>query len=151
MTLQKIGVLGLFFWLLTAACAGTLEKTEPAVPPETALKERVTAYWEAKMKGDLEKTYLLQTPDFRKRIRIVEYIKADAGGFLIKEARIESITIDGSSARVDLVIRTHLLRIRTPKKGITRHLADYWKFVDGLWYHTTPPRPKKRAKPLHTG
>lgn len=137
----------MFIWLLTSACAGTPQKTDTAAPPPI-LTERVTAYWQAKIEYDLEKTYFLETPDYRKKIRFQEYIKADAGGFLIQDVQIESITIDGSSAKVDLVIRTRLLNVRTPKEGITRHVADYWKLVDGHWYHTTPPRPKKRSKPI---
>jgi hypothetical protein len=146
MRLKKLQGICLLVLLVCGACAQV--QTKPAASPssERSLWERANAYWQAKIKGDLEKTYLLETPDFRKRIRLLDYVKAYSGGFLFREARLESVTIDGSSARVDLVIRTHLLGIRTPKKGITRHLADYWKLVDGHWYHTTSPRTKKRSQ-----
>ena len=135
MVFRKAGVILFFFLLIISSCATTQPRTDSAA----SLKERANTYWQAKIKGDLEKTYLLETPDFRKKTRLLDYFKAYSGGFLFQEARIKSVTIDGSSGKVDLVIRTHLLGIRLPKEGITRPLTDYWKLVNGHWYHTTSP------------
>jgi len=151
MSLLKTGLLSVILLSLTCACTVTQDKTATVGPSPSTLKLRVTTYWQAKIKGDLEQTYHLETPDFRKKTRLLEYLKAQSTGFLIQEARVESITIDGPYAKVNLLIRTHLMGIRTPKGGITRTMVDYWKLVDGQWYHSLPPLPKKRSKPINTG
>ena len=135
MVLQKIVALCLFIWLLTSACAGTQQKTDTAIPPPQTLKERATAYWHHRAKGQLDKAYLLETPALRKKVGIVDYIKATSGGHIIMASHVKSITIDGAYAKVTLQIRHGLMGIYTGKKGITRNMVDTWELVDGQWYH----------------
>ena len=133
MVLRRIGVLSLFMLLLTSACAGT----QPRLDSASLLKERATTYWCHKIKGELDRAYLLESPVMREKVSLTDYIKAFSSGYLFIDAHVKSVAINGTSARVNIEVRYCLLGVYTTKRGIRREIVDRWKLVDGQWYHTT--------------
>lgn len=142
MVLRKTEVLSLFILLLIFACA----VTQPTKDAASALKERANAYWQHKIKNELDKTYLLELPGMREKVSLVNYIKAFSSGYLLIDAHVKSVAIDGTSARVILNVRYSLLGVYAAKQGISRDVVDLWELVDGQWYHAISTS-KKRSIP----
>lgn len=127
----KLHIFCLVMLLLIGACAGK----QPRMDTESSLKARVNAYWQHKIKGEFDKTYLLESSDIREKVSLTNYIQASAGGTIWMKATIKSVAIEGASATVHVEITYALLGIYCPKDGLTRTVRDYWHLEDGIWYH----------------
>ncbi|RLC18982.1 MAG: hypothetical protein DRI57_07760 [Deltaproteobacteria bacterium] len=119
---------------------------QPTTGTEAALRERVNAYWQQKIKGEFAETYLYEHPDFRKGINLTNYVKGFVGGMTWRKVDIESVSIDGDFATVLLKINYILVGIYVPKEGLTRDIRNYWQWTDdGHWYHRFRSSHKKTA------
>jgi hypothetical protein len=141
---KYIGFFVIFFLLISTGCA-TKEALKSA-SDEEALKTRVMAYWNLKIKGEFEKSYEYEDPFYRKTVSIVNYIKGfntttvKWKGAEIKEIHREAA---GGKADVDLSLRMELMlpereKIREMENNFP--VVDKWIKVDGIWYHSQPAK-----------
>ncbi|RJR19300.1 MAG: hypothetical protein C4582_10600 [Desulfobacteraceae bacterium] len=128
----------LIFIAALSACTGNALVRDD----ETALRGRAGIYWQHRVKKAFAECYLMETPEVREGITITNYVMGLSGGIIWISASPKSISIDGDKATVQVEMTYAMFGMYTPKGGITRVVPDYWKRVDGVWYHLYQP-PKK--------
>ncbi len=102
----------------------------------SVLEDRVNRYWQHKIRREFSEQYLFETPYFRDKVNLTNYIKSQAGGITIIDATIGSVVIEGKIAVARLKVKFSMLGAYTPKEGIPHEMKDYWQFNDdGYWYH----------------
>jgi hypothetical protein len=117
-----------------AAVVETREEPETAVTKgvedqENRVKTRVHEYWGYKIKRDFEKSYLYESPEYRKEVKLVDYLKSFGPG------------VEWLGAEVDRVVRYRWTMVSAgPKEGITSTSTEKWKDVNGTWYHLRKAR-----------
>jgi len=123
--------------MLLTACAGVQPagRGPESTSSQKALRQRAETYWQNKIKLKLEKTYPLETPEFRKRFSIVDYSRHYGGEVVFHGAEVKSVEIDGKNAMVNVRVRYSFFGLYSPKGGAPATLRDYWTLVDGKWYH----------------
>lgn len=134
-TIKYINTFIVFFCLIIlTGCF--INRTTKSESDEEALRERIMAYWDHKIKEDFDKSYAYEHPLYRKQFNMVKYI----GTFnteVLKwtAAKVEDIRMDGPSARVSLkiTVKVRLPRIRTEEEASM--INEEWQKVDNVWYH----------------
>ena len=142
----KLQGICLLVLLVCGACAQV--QTKPAASPssECSLWERANAYWQAKIRVQLDKTYPLEEPQFQKRFNLAQYARNYPGEVIYKKATIKSVKIEGKFATVGVAIRYSYFGAFSPKGGARTVVKDYWALVDGQWYHLIK-RPPSMTNP----
>ena len=114
-----------------AACAGrAVVKDEEGI-----LRDRANLYWQHRVKKAFAECYLMEAPEVREGVTVTNYVMGLSGGIIWISGVPKSISIDGDKATVQLEMTYAMFGMYTPKKGITRTIPEYWKRVDGIWYH----------------
>jgi hypothetical protein len=135
-------LIGIFFLIIFLGCAK--KDAIRKISDEEILRERVTAYWNHKVKQEFDKSYEYEDPLYRKKNNMVNYIRsfntARAGWY---GAGIEGLKIEGDSAIVDMKVRVKI--IVSPSGSIEQDtpLKEKWVKVAGIWYHV-PQKFKER-------
>lgn len=131
-------------FLLTILSGCVTKEAIKDISDEEALRQRIMAYWNHKVKQEFEKSYEYEDPLFRKKMTIVKYIKgfntARAGW---SGASIEGLKIEGDSAIVDMKVRVKIVASSSGNIEQDVALKEKWVKVDGLWYHV-PQKFKER-------
>jgi hypothetical protein len=109
---------------------------------EDVLRERIAAYWDHRIKGELDKTYEFEDPFYRKKVGLVSYIKSFGGMVKWKAVAVKDIEVSDNAAVVDLKITTDVRLPETKATDVTSAVKEKWVKVDGVWYHV-PGRYKK--------
>lgn len=105
---------------------------------ERLLKEAVDDYWNAMLKGDLERAYQLHDPFFKARMPF-DAFAAQRGKFNYHSHQIQGLQIDGNVARVQSTTSFEIpkLMIMGREQAVPRRdfaIDDTWLYVDGGWY-----------------
>jgi hypothetical protein len=97
------------------------------------LHEQVTKYWEARVKGDVERAYALEAPGTTEKPAYQEkFLKSPV---VIRAYTIQSIKEDGDQAEVELRMEYILPGLSRPASST---MVDKWTKVHGRWYHKPP-------------
>jgi hypothetical protein len=133
----RISVFMLLFLFLIISIGCVKKEAIKISSDEEVLRERVMAYWNYRVKQELDKTYEFEDPIYRKSHSIVSYIKKfGVDPIKLKEVKINGLQMEDGVARIDLRTRVEL---RAP--GSRKPLAadadrnDRWGKIDGIWYH----------------
>jgi hypothetical protein len=122
--------------VISSGCAP--KETVKEKTDEEALRERVMAYWDYKIKGEFDKSYEYEDPLFRKKTGLVSYIRSFRPEVVKwKSVRIEKIAKEDDLATINLNVRT---KVTLPQiKGVENNseIKDKWVRVDGIWYHVS--------------
>ena len=123
-------------------CAAALASCGGSDPDEQAiesLRERVTAYWEARTAGNLEEAHAYYEPDFREHYDAAEFATTFArlNRFAPRFRGIESVDVDESGERAKVGVR---LDASVSAEGLEAYRLDStvderWVLVDGAWWH----------------
>ena len=141
---QKCPISGIglvFLALIFFSCGVSLNKT--TMSPEEALRSRVTAYWDARVKGSPEKAYELLDPDSRKAASLDSYIRRTSHSVILSY-KILDINVDlkkkEGTVRVErsFRIRPGAIPINIPD-AMDQTADELWVLVDGQWYMTYSP------------
>lgn len=135
--------------ILAAACATT---PPPPLTEEEAVRQRAQAYWDARVKMDVERFYALESPEFRKHVSLAVYAKNYSGEIMYRAAKVGKVDIEGDEAKVEVHLR--FVFFAGARGGMASRLMDRWQRVEGQWYHVwphrrplgTPPGPAGRFK-----
>jgi hypothetical protein len=105
--------------------------------PDTGLKARGQAFWEARIREDYAAQYGLLEPKVRRQMSLTNYIQGQ-GPIQYLEAQIEGVRID--EAKGVLTVRT-LIRVKHPllerqSQQIVVH--EEWVKRQGEWYRIHP-------------
>lgn len=134
------------FCIITLFIVSSCASAQPKGNTESSLKERVTAYWQHKIKREFEKSYLFESPEIREKINLTDYIKVFSGPGVWKKATISSVAIEGSFATVHVEINYIIVGVYCPEEGLTSTIREYWQLEDGIWYHLSKHLIKAKNK-----
>jgi hypothetical protein len=123
-----------FLLIILSGCA--IKNALKGTTDEELLRERVTAYWNHKIKQEFDKSYEYEYPLYRKKINVVNYIKSfDTAKAGWSGAGIERVDMRGENATVDMKI---MVKIAVSSSRDLEHdgfVKEKWVKVDGIWYH----------------
>lgn len=114
----------------------TESNQQPAQPDAvlTTLKDRATAYWQARVTGDLVTTYEYEADNVTGALSLSQYVRKK-GGIIYKRAKVLTTEVVGKNKAV-----AHLIveAVVPGLPGILKsEFKDEWVFIDGLWYHSS--------------
>jgi len=101
---------------------------------ETVLREQVADYWNARVRGELERAYTLEAPGAPDKATYLKRLFRLSVVF--KTFTIHSIKEDGNQAVVELQMEYLLPGLSRP---MTAGMLDEWIKVQGQWLHRLPP------------
>lgn len=100
------------------------------------LTARANQYWSYRVKGDLEKAYAFEDPETIEDTSLTDYVKSFGGGIKWLAAEVDSATIAGDKAQVLVRMRYRWQFAKDqPQDGMVSIASEYWRNVDGVWYH----------------
>jgi hypothetical protein len=106
------------------------------VSEEEILRERVTAYWQYKANDEFDKIYEFEAPVYKRKVTLVHYIKGfNTNAVKWKKAAIENISMEETSAMVDMNLRVRVKVPAIPAYEYDSLIKEKWVKVDGMWYH----------------
>jgi hypothetical protein len=114
-------------------CAGP--QAQAPRDPAQRLKERVSEYWEARIRSDLVATYALHEPAFRRAVTLTAFLQG-RGVTHVYDYEILEPKIDGDMATVPARIKwsiTHRALVK-PVEPRWADIEERWVRVDGEWY-----------------
>lgn len=128
--------IGLIFVVLMLNACGHLNRTRLA--PEEALKERVTAYWDARVEGNSQKAYELLVPEARRALTLSTYANRTKHSEIVTYS-VQDIAIDSenneATVRVERSFRIKPGAIPVKiDQTLDQTTDDRWVLVDGEWY-----------------
>jgi len=123
----------------------------PPLSPEEALKERVNAFWKARVADDLVTPYEFLPPEDKKRVTLTAFIKTH-GGIKYFSYKLSEIMIDGtvakvkgqSSIRLDIAGLPAMVGAELSRRGPwPTPVEEHWVLIRGIWY-----RPLIQSSPV---
>ncbi len=125
----------IFSFFLLSGCQ-TLNKAK--ISPEDALRNRVTAYWDARVQDQPEKAYEMIEPDAKQSLGLSTYTKRTSQSKILSY-KIEDITVDSENREATVrVARSFRIKPGVIPINIDKPLqqtADSkWVCIDGQWY-----------------
>lgn len=115
--------------LLLAGCASFAPAT-----PEQMVQQRATAYWQARITGQVDKAYALSTPSYRQ-LRTEAQFKTQFGSSLsIESAEIKKIDceIDKCNVQLRMSVKPQLPGVKLG--AINTYVNELWLLEAGEWW-----------------
>lgn len=106
-----------------------------ASKPEDAVRARATGYWQAKVAGDLDKTYAYLPPSYRAVTSLEGYKKSFGSAVQMTRAEVTEVkceTADKCVVLSKLEAKPVLRRTFTPP--IVTYYDEVWVREDGQWW-----------------
>jgi len=139
--MKKYSLIFIFLLIISFGCAK--KEAIKSLQDEEVLKERVTSYWNHKIKREFDKVYPYEDPLFRKRISLVAYIQQyGSSAKTYTSFEVQNIKLNDAE-HAEVKIKTDV-RLKVPGAKAFEHeteLTEQWVRVDGEWYHV--PKGKK--------
>jgi hypothetical protein len=112
----------------------------PDDPKSRALMDRITAYWEAKIKRDFASAYLFQTPKYRENHSAEVYAQRFGGMVKWFGASIDGIQFreDGGATVFVLVDHSFANPFSAGEIRNKIRISEDWVMVDEAWYRLIP-------------
>jgi hypothetical protein len=128
----------IFLLIILSGCA--TKEALKNVSDEDILRQRVMAYWNYRIQEELNKSYEMEDPLYRKKSTLVNYIKNIYTNVVKwKSFNISYINIEEEMADVGLEITANMNLPGIPSgKEIHAPIKDRWVKSDGVWYHLSP-------------
>lgn len=127
---EAVGLIAVFILLFAQGCATLGDKRS-----EDHLRGRVEAYWQARVKGDIEGQYRLEEVAATKKATLLQYSKkkpvAEILGYKIEDIQINP---EKTEAAVRLSVDFKWMLAGIPHKEITNSSTEWWVFIDNDWY-----------------
>ena len=127
---EAVGLIAVFILLFAQGCATLGDKKS-----EDNLRGRVEAYWQARMKGDIEGQYQLEEVAATKEATLLQYSKkkpvAEILGYQIEDIQINP---EMTEAVVRLSVNYKWALAGIPRKELTNSMTEKWLFIDNDWY-----------------
>jgi len=136
-TLMKKGntplCIAILFLIILWGCAK--KEMLKNIPDEAELRERVTMYWDYKVKEEFDKMYEYEYSLYRKQVSLTKYIKSfNTTRAKWMDASVKEIKIEDSNA--DVAMKVRVLIYNSPR-NIEQDVVvnEKWSKVEGKWYH----------------
>jgi hypothetical protein len=116
--------------LALAGCASVA----PDRPPEVVVRERATERAEAFVKGDLDRSYSLTAPSYRKLRDVNAYKRSFGPSAQWVKAEIKNVTCETVRCKVAIAVGVKPLIPGRFGDTITVQFEETWLFEDGNWW-----------------
>lgn len=115
--------------VLTACAVGSVA---PHASTESEVLDRARSYWEAVQKSELLAAWKFEAASQDQSMTMNAYFKR--GGIVYDAVEVRGIeSVSGDVAVVNVWMRYSLPLVRI--KGQEVVARDYWRRIDGVWYH----------------
>lgn len=123
-----------FFLIIFSGCS--IKDAVKSGSDEEILRDRVMAFWDHKIKEEFDKSYEYEHPLYRKKTGMVQYI-GSFNTYVVKwySAKVDGIHMEGTTALVDLTVRTKVTLPQIKTSEVDSLLSEKWVKVDDVWYH----------------
>ena len=133
--------------VVVAAVLGS-SQTAPESQPVQSLRERVTAFWEARIKGDEVRAYQYEIFAHTGALTLTQYVQARSTTLKYMAYTIDTIQEQDNQAQVAVRVHSRLDvpgMVEVPLASIIR---ETWvRLDDGQWYRKfQPEKPGKTAR-----
>ncbi|MFC5500513.1 hypothetical protein ACFPOE_23425 [Caenimonas terrae] len=121
---------------LVAAVALAGCATKPS-GPEQVVRERATQQWQARIAGDLDKSYGFTTPSYRGGTSLETFKKGFGSAVVVKSAEVATVvceTTDKCVVNAKVVAQPNLLLGRRAVPPFTTYIDETWLREDGQWW-----------------
>jgi hypothetical protein len=99
----------------------------------TPLEERAQAYWEARVKGKVEKAFTFEKPGSIEHFTYLK--KLSTSHVTFTASVIQSIQEKDDEAEVELQVHYLLPGL---SRSVSSSMLDKWVKIEGQWYHLLP-------------
>ena len=128
---RHIGAFTLALGALTlAGCAAFAPAT-----PEQAVQQRATAYWKARVAGQVDKAYALSTPSYRKLRTEAQFKMQFGAGASVQDAEVTKVTCEAEKCTTQIKISVKPALTGLKVGTIATHVDEIWVLEDGQWWH----------------
>ena len=108
-----------------------------ATTPEAAVRARAQQNWNARIAGDLDKTYAFTTPSYRGATSLDKYKKGFGGAVQLTSAAVATVECESADKCVSntKVAAKPLLTLgRRALPPIVTYIDETWLREDGQWW-----------------
>ena len=128
---RRIGAFTLALGLLTlAGCAAFAPAT-----PEQIVQQRATAYWKARVAGQVDQAYALSTPSYRQLRTEAQFKMQFGAGASVENAEVTKVSCEAEkcTAQIKLSVKPALMGLKVGT--IATHMDEIWVLEEGQWWH----------------
>ena len=120
--------------VVLAGCA-----TLGAATPEQQVRERATAFWNARLKADPQTAYGLLTPAYRSLRSEKEFVQSNNSGVSAQKVEVGDVTCEEEkcTVRIGITAKPSIPGLTLPV--ITNYLDDIWLKEQGQWWRYVAP------------
>lgn len=134
--------------LVVAAAVLGSSQTAPEPQPVQSLRERVTAFWEARIKGEEVTAYQYEIFAHTGALTLTQYVQARSPTLKYMAYTIDTIQEQEQEAQVTVNVQSRLDvpgMVEVPLASIIRE--NWVRLDDGQWYRNfQPEKPGKTAR-----
>jgi hypothetical protein len=106
---------------------------------EVVLRRRVHEYWSYNIKGEWDKSYLYESPDFKEKVNLVAYVNQNSRYPMKWEGfNIIEIWTSGTEGYAKVNAKYRYMIPQTDKAVFNRVIEEKWIRKDGEWYRLAP-------------
>ena len=116
--------------LTLAGCAAFAPAT-----PEQAVQQRATAYWKARVAGQVDKAYALSIPSYRKLRTEAQFKQQFGAGASVDNAEVTKVNCEAEKCMTQIKISVKPALMGVKVGTIATHLNEIWVLEDGQWWH----------------
>ncbi|MGF1526811.1 MAG: hypothetical protein ACFCBW_08470 [Candidatus Competibacterales bacterium] len=103
-----------------------------------ALRERATAFWQARTAGDTITQYQFETLSIDNEVSLQTYVQS-RGALIYHSAEVVEVTI-GEDGVGEVTVAMKIMVPAVHRRPMDHRATDVWVKVNGKWYHTTRKR-----------
>ena len=127
----------IFLLFLVALCITQCSPKSQIVKEdeETVLRRRVQEYWSYKIRGEWDKSYQYESPEYREKVNLVTYIN-QWGRFPIRWEGYDIFEVwtSGEEGYVKMNTKYRYIIPQTNKAAFEKIVEEKWIKKDGQWY-----------------
>ena len=128
---RRIGAFTLALGTLAlAGCAAFAPAT-----PEQIVQQRATAYWKARVAGQVDKAYALSTPSYRQLRTETQFKMQFGAGASVDNAEVTKVNCEAEKCMTQIKISVKPALMGVKVGTIATHLNEIWVLEDGQWWH----------------
>lgn len=125
--------------------AAVLGSSQTAPQPAQSLRERVTAFWEARIKGDEVAAYQYEIYAHTGEMTVTQYVQARSPMLKYMSYTIDTIQEQEQEAQVTVNVQSRMDIPGMVDVPLAMPIKEHWvRLDDSLWYRNM--KPKKSGK-----
>jgi len=133
---RKIAGIFLLAVVVLVSLQCTARKQVVKEDDEAVLRQRVQEYWNYRMKGEWDKTYAYEAPEYREKVTLASYKNQNGRSPMkIESFDITELWASGDEGNVTLKIKHRWSVPNFQKAAFEQENRERWVKKDRQWYH----------------